>query len=538
MQKNILTFLLVFISIISYSQTDSIPVEFRGVWVATAKMIDYPSKRGLSSEQLKEEFIEMLEMHKANGMNAIMFQIRPASDAFYNSPYEPWSEWLTGVQGKAPEPYFDPLEFMIEETHKHGMEFHAWFNPFRSVATIQYADICDEHISNTKPEWHFTYGINKYLDPGIPDVREYVTKIIADVVTRYEIDGVHFDDYFYPYPEKDSTNTIIPIPDSKTFAKYKGVFTDVKDWRRNNMDLFIEMVHDTIKSINSNVVFGVGPPGVWRNKGYDPEGSSTTGLACYDYLYADILNWLKNDWLDYVSPQIYWYIGNKAADFSHLVDWWSEHNYDKKLYIGIGVYNIDKTGTKAKWGNPSEVPNQIRLARNNTDVKGFIFYKTQTFRENPLGINDSLQNNLFYYAALPSEVEVIEIIADVVEDKTDVSDLDSVIYIETKIEITEKIILPVPENIGKFKIKNEFTIFWDEIENSGAEIYYNIYKFETEVIDISEKNNIYKNTSENKIKIERDKSLKFFGKKSYFVITSIDNLGNESEPSISLKIRF
>lgn len=519
---------------VSYSQTDTI-IEFRGVWIATTKMIDFPSKRGLTSEQIKNEFITILKLHKENGMNAILFQIRPASDAFYNSPYEPWSEWLTGVQGKVPEPYFDPLEFMIEETHKLGMEFHAWFNPFRSVATIEYADICENHISKTKPEWHFTYGINKYLDPGIPEVREYVTKIIADVTTRYNIDGVHFDDYFYPYPEKDENNQIISIPDYATFTNYKNNFDNIADWRRNNMDLFVEMVNDTIKKIKPKIVFGVSPPGVWRNKGYDSEGSNTLGLACYDYLYADILNWLKNGWIDYVAPQIYWNIGNKYADFSHLVDWWSNHNYDKDLYIGIGAYNIDPTGKKAYWSNASEVPNQIRLARQNPDVKGFIFYKTQTFRENPLGLNDSLKNDLFKLTAFARMPE-IKIVEPKIEDKDTfeiIAEIDTILIaeiIENETINNQYIELKKPENIDKFRIKKEFTIYWDEQKDDSL-LIYNVYKFENNEIDISDKNKIIETVDENRFQIKRDKTIKLFGKKYYFVITSTDNQGNESTAS-------
>jgi len=541
MRKIYITFLIIIYSFISYSQTDSLLVEFRGAWVATAKMIDYPSKRGLTSEQLKNEFIALLDLHQQNGMNAILFQIRPASDAFYDSPYEPWSEWLTGVQNKAPSPYFDPLEFMIDETHKRGMEFHAWFNPFRSVATIQYADICNEHVSVTNPDWNFTYGINKYLNPGIPEVREFVTKIIADVVTRYNIDGVHFDDYYYPYPEKDSTNTIISIPDNSAFTKYKGSFTDIKDWRRNNMDLFVQMVHDTIKSIKPDVVFGVSPPGVWRNKGYDPEGSNTLGLACYDYLYADILNWLKNDWIDYVTPQIYWYIGNKNADFSHLVDWWSNHNYGKNLYIGIGVYNIDKTGQKAHWSDASEVPNQIRLARQNSQVKGFMFYKTQTFRDNPLGINDSLRNNLFKVPAVASITFKNQIaMNDFTENEIiEVNEIET----STTVKIIDKTIPETPKNVDVIKIKNEITIYWDNVKSNpknskDSVAYYNIYKYKSTdnkdfIFDL-----IYTTSKENKILIENSKGLKIFAKKYLFVITAVDCFENESEPSSPVMIRL
>ena len=325
MRKIIITILLLS-SLPLFAQQKEQRREFRAAWIATAKMIDYPSKKGLTSEELKQEFIDIIEMHKANGINAIIFQVRPAADAFFKSNYEPWSEWLTGKQGQAPEPYFDPLEFMIAETHKRDMQFHAWLNPFRAVATIDRADITKNHITRTKPEWFFTYDINKYFDPGIPEVREYITEIVADIVKRYDVDGIHFDDYFYPYPKKDINNKFIDIPDNKTFNKYGTGYNNIQDWRRNNMDLFIELVSKRIKVEKSWVIFGIGPGGIWRNKGLDPKGSNTRGFATYDWLYADVLKWLENSWIDYVAPQIYWNIGHKAADFAELVNWWDQNS--------------------------------------------------------------------------------------------------------------------------------------------------------------------------------------------------------------------
>lgn len=512
MQKKFLVFLLLFANLSVFAQPKA---EFRAAWVATVKMIDFPSKRGLNSHDLKQELIDIIEMHQSNGINAIIFQVRPAADAFYYSKYEPWSEWLTGRQGRAPNPYFDPLKFMIAECHKRDMQLHAWINPFRAVATIDKADIAYNHITRTKPEWFFNYGINKYFNPGIPEVREYITKIIVDIVDRYDIDGIHFDDYFYPYPKKNTDNTFIEIPDNKQFNKYGLSYTNVQDWRRNNMNLFIEMVSKKIKETKSWVVFGIGPGGIWRNKGYDPKGSNTRGFATYDWLYADILKWLENSWIDYVAPQIYWYIGHKAADYEELVGWWDKNTYGKHLYIGIGAYKIDNTKEHQYWGNPSEVPNQIRLARKYENVKGFVFYKTKTFKDNPLGFADSLRTDLF---RTPCSIPLM-------------SYLDSVPPTE-------------PLNVEKMRIKNEFTIMWDKEDFMGKNetdtaIFYVVYRFRgKETIEIGAEDNKYLTTKKTFFSIERDRSIRFFGEKHTFIITSFDRFNNESEPSKPVTILF
>ena len=246
--KLISVLFFIFLSLTVFAQQSKLP-EFRGVWVTTVKMLDYPSRRALTSEKLKQEYITIIDSCKAIGANAIVFQIRPAADAFYDSPYEPWSEWLTGQQGRAPNPYFDPLEFMIEETHKREMEFHAWINPYRAVATVSHAHIVKNHITKIHPKWFFDYGVNRYFNPGIPDVRAYIVTIIADIVKRYQIDGIHFDDYFYPYPLRNDANKIIEIPDYKTFKKFGHGFSDIKVWRRNNVSMMVMEVRDTIKAI-------------------------------------------------------------------------------------------------------------------------------------------------------------------------------------------------------------------------------------------------------------------------------------------------
>ncbi len=513
-KKSFIIFLLFFSLPLFAQQTEQLR-EFRAAWIATAKMIDYPSKRGLSSEELKQEFIEIIEMHKANGINAIIFQVRPAADAFFKSNYEPWSEWLTGKQGQAPEPYFDPLEFMIAETHKRDMQFHAWINPFRAVATIEYADVSKNHITRTKPEWFFTYDINKYFNPGIPEVREYLTEIIVDIVKRYDVDGIHFDDYFYPYPKKNNNNKFINVPDNKTFNKYGKGYNNVQDWRRNNMDLFIEMVSKEIKAEKSWIIFGIGPGGIWRNKSFDPKGSNTRGFATYDWLYADVLKWLENGWIDYVAPQIYWHIGHKAADYEELVGWWDRNSYGKHVYIGLAVYKIDETEQDPHWGKPSEIPNQIRLARRFENVKGFVLYQTKAIVKNPLGVSDSLRTNFF----------------------SDTCYLPLMTYVDS-------IPPEVPQNMDKYKIKNEFTIFWDKedfIDKNANDtaIFYNVYRFEgKEEIDITNTDKKFLTTKKEFFSIESDKKRQFLGKKHHFVVTSVDKFYNESKPGKPISIKF
>jgi uncharacterized lipoprotein YddW (UPF0748 family) len=280
--------------------------EFRGVWVATVDNIDFPSSKTLSTEAQKAEFISLLEMHKRNGMNAVIVQIRPATDAFYPSQYEPWSEWLTGKQGKPPVPYYDPLKFMITETHKRGMEFHAWMNPYRAEFRIGKSSISPTHITKLHPEWFIDYGGTKYFDPGNKDAQKFVANVVRDVVHRYNIDAIHFDDYFYPYRIAGKE-----FGDDASFKKY-GNGMEKETWRRSNVDSIICMLSKVIKQENKYCQFGISPFGVWRNIDKDPEGSNTkAGQTNYDDLYADILLWLKMKWIDYVVPQLYWNLDKK-----------------------------------------------------------------------------------------------------------------------------------------------------------------------------------------------------------------------------------
>ena len=367
--------------------------EFRGVWVATVENIDWPSKKGLPTEQQKAEFIKLLDLHKQNGMNAILMHIRPAADAFYPSKLEPWSEYLTGQQGLAPDPYYDPLQFMIEETHKRGMEFHAWLNPYRAVNNIYGSTISPGHVTRLFPQWFITYAGKKYFDPGLPIVREHINRVIKDIVERYDVDAIHFDDYFYPYPEA------APFHDEVSYGRY-GMGMSRNEWRRSNVDSIILMVSKTIRSTNPRVKFGISPFGVWRNKSKDPRGSnSKAGITNYDDLYADVLLWMQKGWIDYVVPQLYWETTHSYVGFYMLMDWWSQNTFGKQLFIGHGIYRTLEA-RKGTWKSKREIPNQLRALRENENVLGSVFFSSKTFESNPNGWNDSLKTNFYKYPAL------------------------------------------------------------------------------------------------------------------------------------------
>ena len=361
--------------------------ELRGVWVATVDNIDWPSKGNFDADSQKTEFIKLLDMHKANGMNAMVVQVRPSTDAFYPSQYEPWSEWLTGTQGHPPYPYYDPLEFMISETHKRGMEFHAWMNPYRAEFKVGSSSISPTHITKLNPGWFLTYGDKKFFDPGNKEVQQYVTNVVKDVVSRYAVDAIHFDDYFYPYRIAGKE-----FPDDSNYIRY-GNGMNKDDWRRSNTDSIIKMISIAIKKENSKCQFGISPFGVWRNADKDPEGSNTrAGQTNYDDLYADILLWLKEKWIDYVAPQLYWEFGHKAAPYEVLIDWWNNHTYGRNCYIGLGIY---RANSNEAWKDNTQLPRMIQAIRNSPNINGMIFFSSKTFNSNPNGWNDSLRLNYF-----------------------------------------------------------------------------------------------------------------------------------------------
>ncbi len=367
--------------------------ELRAAWIATVVNIDWPSKKGLNAHEQQAEYVRLLDRLKSVGMNAVVVQVRPAADAFYPSSYEPWSEYLSGEQGKSPEPYYNPLSFMIQQARERGLEFHAWFNPYR-VSMKDTFNFAEGHPIHKHPEWFVTYGGKWYYDPGHPEAQEYVLRAILETVRHYDLDAVHFDDYFYPYRIANEV-----FPDSCTYAAYgKDTYPNIDDWRRHNVDYFVKELSERIKREKPHVKFGISPFGVWRNKDKDPEGSDTqAGQTNYDDLYADVLKWLKEGWIDYVTPQLYWHIGFKVADYRVLLDWWSKHSYGKHLYIGQGVYRIGGKG----WEDPGELANQVDLNRDYDEVKGSMYFNSKTFLQDKLGINARMKKIYPHPALIP-----------------------------------------------------------------------------------------------------------------------------------------
>ena len=388
------SFLIFYLFVLICHSSAQPKYEFRAVWIATVDNTDWPPKGMVDVDSQKAEFIRQLDMHKKNGMNAIIMQVRPAADAFYPSQYEPWSQWLTGTQGKPPSPYYDPLQFMIEETHKRGMEFHAWCNPYRADFKIGESSISPSHITRLHPEWFKTYGDKKYFDPSNKEAQKFVIKVICDIVSRYDVDAIHMDDYFYPYRIAGKE-----FPDEDAY-KRSGTKLNKDDWRRSNVDSIIKALSIAIKKEKPWVKFGISPFSVWRNNDKDPDGSdSKASQTNYDDLYANIVLWLKKGWIDYVAPQLYLEIGNSRIAYEKMLDWWSKHTYGRHLFIGHGVYRVTSNAPTA-WKNPNELPNEIKLLRKYPNVQGSIYFSSKSFNNNPNGWNDSLQNNYYREPAL------------------------------------------------------------------------------------------------------------------------------------------
>ncbi len=379
--------LLIFLPLFAVAQPKR---EFRATWIANVSNVDWPSDKNLSADQQRAELVAMLDLQKQLGMNAVFLQVRNACDAVYDSDLEPWSEWLTGQQGQSPG--YDPLAFAIQECRKRGLEIHAWFNPYRAVTDATRASIAPNHITKTHPEWIRSYGNLRILDPGIPEVRNYVNAVVMDVLRRYDVDGIHFDDYFYPYPQ-----TGIELNDNATFSRFDRGFTNKADWRRDNVDLLVQMVSANIKKTKPWVKFGISPFGIWQNKTSSPNGSDTKGLESYSATYSDSKYWLEQNWVDYVVPQLYWTIGNQSANFAVLAPWWNANANGRHVYVGHGVYKVN---TESDWKDINQIPNQIEMARSFQNISGSAFFSAKTLKNNPLGVNESIQT-LFGNLAIP-----------------------------------------------------------------------------------------------------------------------------------------
>ncbi len=476
--------------------------EFRAVWVATVVNIDWPSKIGLSTPEQQAEVIELLNLHKSLGMNAIILQVRPSADAFYNSKLEPWSRYLSGIQGAAPNPYYDPLQFWIDECHKRGMELHAWLNPYR-VAQKFDDPLSENHIAFAKPEWILKYGNKLYFDPGVPETREFVAKVVQDIVARYDVDAIHFDDYFYPYPLQEA------FPDTTSFRNYNRGYSaeNIGDWRRENVDICIKMLNETIKATKPWVKFGISPFGVWRNKVDDPMGSDTkAGATNYDHLYANIIKWQEKGWIDYCLPQLYWRIGHPLVDFTLLANWWRNHTYGRAMYVGHGVYRIAANSKTKEWAEADQIPKQITVLRSIPELGGSAFYSSKWFKGDLLGLQDELKQNLYRNPAIIPPMPWLDNVA--------------------------------PQGVTVLK-KRGRKVKWEtmesELEMDRADKFV-VYLTESGTLPDSERNtHIFTFTKEKAIKFERINKKK----RKYDVrISVLDRLNNESTVSLPVSVKL
>jgi len=480
--------------------------EFRGVWIATVGNIDWPQPHS-TVEQQKQQLINILDQHQHSGLNAAMFQVRPAADAFYSKGREPWSKWLMGKQGQMPEPFYDPLEFAITEAHKRGIELHAWVNPYRATTDANYGALSADHITRQHPEWFFVYGGLKIFNPGLPEVREYITRVVLDIVENYDIDGLHMDDYFYPYPIAGQK-----INDADAYEKYGADFSDIRDWRRDNVNKLIKMLRDSIHAHKPRVKFGISPFGIWANQSQNEEGSDSHGGSSYYEQYGDSRKWVQEGWVDYINPQIYWPIGNWAAAFDKLISWWSNNTYNRHLYIGQAPYRMYER-RKSNFMNPTELPNQIRLLRTNPRIQGSVYFSSQSLTDNKLGFTDSLRLTYYKHPALPPPMLWLDSIAP-----------------------------NAPQNVKVVAVPNtnRVLVTWDaplEAKDHEPVYGYVVYRFEeTEKIDIS--------TSVNIVHIQYDPTSSFIdttaqrGKTYLYLVTSIDQTKNESDrsPAVAIKL--
>ena len=482
-----------------YSGTNSAKREFRGAWIQCVN----GQFQNLGTERMKQNLTYQLDELQKDGVNAIIFQVRPECDALYNSPYEPWSRFLTGVQGQAPSPYWDPLEWMVNECHKRGMELHAWINPYRAK-TKNTTNLANNHIARTHPERMFEYDGLYILNPGIPSNREYICTIVKDIVKRYDIDGLHIDDYFYPYPV-----TGLSIPDSKEFSAYNNGLRNVEDWRRDNVNLFIKQVHEAIKSVKPWVKFGISPFGIYRNKASDPvNGSETNGTQNYDQLYADILLWVNNGWIDYCVPQIYLEIGNKAADYKTLITWWNKYTSNRHLYIGEDVERTVKYADPNN-ANNNQMAAKFKLHQQMQNVKGTVLWYSRAVVDDTGKYGTMLRNYYWKRPALPPLMP----------------------YIDKKAP-------KKPKNVGVVKMSDGNTVLcwetpkgkkWDdEVQR------FVVYKFRhDEKVNLNDPSKIITITSNKMLKLPYVN-----GKTKYtYVVTALDRMSNESNGvKVSVKL--
>lgn len=361
------------------SKVQKAPAEMRAIWMATVYNIDWPWTKNNVSAQ-KQQYIEYLDMFKQYNLNTVIVQIRPAADAFFNSEIDPWSQYLTGTQGQ--DPGYDVLRFLIDEAHKRGMEFHAWMNPYRISPDRKSARFHEKSIAKRHPEYTFEYGESLLLlRPGMPEVRKYLLDVIDEVITKYDIDGLHFDDYFYPYPESGAS-----LDDADEYARYGKSFSSIEDWRRNNVTLAIKEISELIRSKRPDMVFGVSPFGTWKHNTQDPAGSPSKGSTNFYDLYADVRLWCEKGYLDYIAPQLYNATTSSAQPFVEMVQWWGKSMYDVPVFIGQGIYRFESGASTTAYRSVDELNKQVNAIRSTKGVMGSFLYNSNSFKANRLNI--------------------------------------------------------------------------------------------------------------------------------------------------------
>lgn len=472
--------------------------EFRGAWIHTVFQDEYAQMTGA---QMQKDLIRKLDLLKKDGINAILFQVRPEADAWYVSSLEPWSRFLTGKQGVAPSPVWDPMAFMIEECHKRNMEFHAWINPYRVSGSGGASILAKNHLYFKEPERFVKYGNLILFDPGVPANREHICKVVRDIVSRYDVDAIHADDYFYPYPVKGES-----FPDDASFKRY-GLRAGWKasqreDWRRDNVNQLVHEIKQTIVNTKPWVRFGVSPFGIYRNKASTPDGSGsmTAGLQNYDDLYADILKWIEYGWVDYNVPQIYWEIGHKTADYVTLAQWWDQHAMGRHLYIGQNVVRTMEV---------KELREKVELSRSLSSVGGNCFWPANELLKNTGGIADQLRTNYHRYPAL--------------------------------IPAYTKMNPGVPEEVKNLELKKTqgaYLLQWDadtNKKNPNTAHYFVIYRVpDGSPKDITQPKNIVGMSRSNSFRIPfRD------GKRQYlYGVTAVNRYQNESPKGVWKKVKL
>lgn len=390
--KKVIFFIILILNCMQFATALNPKREFRGAWLHTVFQDQYKRQ---NTQQNKAYLRRQLDNLKAAGCNVVIFQVRPQSDAFYPSELEPWSRFITDG-GKAPVPAWDPLQFMIDEAHARGMELHAWLNPYRVTSSVKQV-LPKNHIYHKHPEWFVKYDGKIYFDPALPQSRRFIADVVMDIVKRYDVDGIHFDDYFYPYPVKGKE-----FPDKKSYAKY-GKGKNIGDWRRENVDKLIENIHAKIAAIKPWVIFGVSPFGIWRNKATDPKGSDTNGLQNYDALYADVLLWAQKGWVDYLLPQLYWDLEHKTASYITLVDWWNRNANGRHMYVGQDVERTMKFCDIGESKEATQLRHKINLTRSARNIDGNCWWPGYLVSQNKSGIADSLKADLQSTIALVPE---------------------------------------------------------------------------------------------------------------------------------------